>query len=182
MFMLLLSVAGNETTRNATTHGMYGLSSTPGQWDLLKGNLPELMPNAIEEMVRWGSPVLHFRRQTTAPTEIGGVELDADDKVVMWHVSANRDENVFDDPDTFDIERSNANEQVGFGGGGAHYCLGANLAKAELRIIYTEIATRMPDIKVVGEPERLRSNFISGIKSMPVSFTPGKRKHPADAT
>ena len=182
MFMLLLSVAGNETTRNATTYGMYGLSSTPGQWDLLKGNLPELMPNAIEEMVRWGSPVLHFRRQTTAPTEIGGVELDADDKVVMWHVSANRDENVFDDPDTFDIERSNANEQVGFGGGGAHYCLGANLAKAELRIIYTEIATRMPDIKVVGEPERLRSNFISGIKSMPVSFTPGKRKHPADAT
>ena len=181
MFMLLLSVAGNETTRNATTHGMFGLSSTPGQWDLLKSDLPGLLPNAIDEMVRWGSPVLHFRRQSTAPTQIGDVEIDADEKIIMWHVSANRDENVFEDPDTFNIERHNANEQVGFGGGGAHYCLGANLAKAELRIIYTEIATRMPDLKVVGDPERLRSNFISGIKHMPVTFTPGKRKHPVGA-
>ena len=180
MFMLLLSVAGNETTRNATSHGMHGLSSTPGQWDLLKSNLPELIPNALDEMVRWGSPVLHFRRQSSAPTELGGVEIDADEKIVMWHVSANRDETVFEDPDTFNIERHNAHDQIGFGGGGAHYCLGANLAKAELRIIFTEIATRMPDIKVVGEPERLRSNFIQGIKHMPVSFTPGKRKHPVE--
>lgn len=177
MFMLLLSVAGNETTRNATSHGMWGLMSNPDQFELLKSDLDAHVGNMIEETVRWGSPVMHFRRQTTGPCEVGGVPIDENEKVVMWHVSANRDESLFDDPNAFDIERPNAIDHVGFGGGGAHYCLGANLAKAELRIIFTEIATRMPDITFTSPPERLRSNFIQGIKHIPVTFTPGVRKH-----
>lgn len=179
MFILLLAVAGNETTRNATAHGMHALLTHPDQFDALKGDL-SLLPSAVEEIVRWATPVLHFRRQATRDAMIGGTAIKAGDKVVMWHISANRDEDAFDDPFSFDIRRD-PNEHVGFGGGGAHFCLGANLARMELRLIFEEIATRMGDMQLDGDVERLRSNFIGGIKHMPVTFTPGVRKHAVDA-
>ena len=135
------------------------------------------MDTAVDEIIRWASPVLHFRRTTTADTELLGQEIPKDTRVVMWYISANRDSDVFEDPFTFDITRT-PNDHIAFGGGGAHYCLGANLARAELRLIFQEIALRMPDMKLEGEPERLRSNFIGGIKHLPVSWTPGKRIDP----
>lgn len=180
MFFMLLAVAGNETTRNATSHGMKALMDNPDQFEKLKAN-PDLLPSAVEEIVRWATPVLHFRRTAMRDYELGGKLIRKGDKVVMWHISANRDETVFEDPFRFDIERS-PNDHIGFGGGGPHYCLGANLARMELRIIFEEIITRMPDIELAGEPEYLRSNFIGGIKHMPVRFTPGPRLEPAPAT
>ncbi len=177
MFMLLLTVAGNETTRNATAHGMLALLEHPDQWERLKADPDGLLDTAVEEIVRWATPVLHFRRTATADTEIGGREIREGDKVVMWHISANRDEEVFDDPFVFDVGRT-PNDHIAFGGGGAHYCLGANLARAELRIIFREIVERLGDIELAGEPERLRSNFIGGIKHLPVRFPPGPRRHP----
>jgi cholest-4-en-3-one 26-monooxygenase len=179
MFFLLLAVAGNETTRNATSHGMKALIENPDQFEKLKAN-PDLLPSAVEEIVRWATPVLHFRRTAMRDYELGGKLIKKGDKVVMWHISANRDETVFEDPFRFDIERS-PNDHVGFGGGGPHFCLGANLARLELRIIFEEIITRMPDIELAGEPEYLRSNFIGGIKHMPVRFTPGRRLEPVPA-
>ncbi|WP_208027042.1 cytochrome P450 [Rhabdothermincola sediminis] len=180
MFFMLLAVAGNETTRNATSHGMKALMDNPDQFEKLKAN-PDLLPSAVEEIVRWATPVLHFRRTAMRDYELGGKLIRKGDKVVMWHISANRDETVFEDPFRFDIERS-PNDHIGFGGGGPHYCLGANLARMELRIIFEEIITRMPDIELAGEPEYLRSNFIGGIKHMPVRFTPGPRLEPVPAT
>ena len=178
MFMLLLAVAGNETTRNATAHGMDALLTHPDQFAELVADR-SLLPNAIDEILRWASPVMYFRRTTTTDTSIRGIDIPEGSKVLMWHVSANRDEDVFEDPFTFDIHRPNAAEHIAFGGGGAHYCLGANLARAELRIIFNEILDRMPDMVATGPTERLRSNFIGGIKHIPVAFTPGARKHPA---
>lgn len=180
MFMLMLAVAGNETTRNATAHGMNALLANPDQYTALVADR-SLLPNAIEEIVRYASPVLHFRRTATADTTIRGVDIPAGSKIIMWHVSANRDEEVFEDPYRFDIYRKNAVDQVGFGGGGAHFCLGANLARAELRIIFNEILDRIPEIHAAGPAESLRSNFIGGIKHLPVTFPPGERKHPAVA-
>lgn len=179
MFMLLLSVAGSETTRTATSHGIQALFDHPDQMQLLQDRLDddELIASAIEEMVRWATPVHHFRRTATRDTELRGKKIKAGDKVVMWHVSANRDEEIFDEPFRFDIQRS-PNEHIAFGGGGAHFCLGANLARAELRIIFREILRRMPDIAPAGPPQLLRSNFINGVKHLPVRFTPGERKHP----
>jgi cholest-4-en-3-one 26-monooxygenase len=178
MFMLLLAVAGNETTRNATAHGMYALLTNPDQWDKLKADPEGLWETAVDEILRYATPVLHFRRTATADTEIGGKQIKKGDKVVMWHISATRDEEVFDDPDTFDIERQN-NDHIAFGGGGAHFCLGANLARMELKLIFDEITRRLPDMQLAGEPDRLRSNFIGGIKRMPVTFTPGDRVNPS---
>ncbi len=177
MFMMLLTVAGNETTRNTTAHGMLALMRNPDAYQALVGN-PSLLPTAVEEMLRYASPVLHFRRTATRDTEIRGQEIKKGDKVVMWHISANRDEEVFDDPYTFDIYRS-PNDHVAFGGGGAHFCLGANLARMELNLIFAEILERIPDMQLAGEPQMLRSNFISGVKHMPVTFTPGARKNAA---
>jgi cholest-4-en-3-one 26-monooxygenase len=171
MFFMLLSVAGNETTRNATSHGMKALLDNPDQFDKLKAD-PGLVPGAVEEIVRWATPVLHFRRTAMHDYELGGKKISAGDKVVMWHISANRDETVFDDPFRFDIERS-PNEHIGFGGGGPHFCLGANLARMELQLIFDEICRRMPDMRLDGEVEYLRSNFIGGIKHMPVRYSPG---------
>jgi cholest-4-en-3-one 26-monooxygenase len=179
MFILLLAVAGNETTRNATAHGMHALMENPDQYQKLREN-PELLDSAVEEIVRWATPVLHFRRQSRVDLELRGKHIKPGDKVVMWHMSANRDEEVFDDPYTFDIERT-PNDHIGFGGGGAHFCLGANLARAQLKIIFTELMERIPDMKLAGETERLRSNFIGGIKHMPVTFSPGPRRHAPDA-
>jgi cholest-4-en-3-one 26-monooxygenase len=174
MFMLLLTVAGNETTRNATAHGMYALLTHPEQLQALRDDMDGLMPTAVDEILRWGSPVLHFRRTATADAEIRGREIKSGDKVVMWHISANRDEEVFSDPFTFDITRS-PNPHVAFGGGGPHYCLGANLARMELRLILTELLARLPDIELAGEPQYLVSNFIGGIKHLPVTWSPGRR-------
>lgn len=179
MFILLLAVAGNETTRNATAHGMHALMTNPDQYAKLVAD-PSLITSAIEEIVRWATPVMYFRRQAMRDLELRGKQIKAGDKVVMWHISANRDEEVFADPFRFDIERS-PNDHVGFGGGGAHFCLGANLARSELRLIFHELVTRIPDMALAGDPQRLRSNFIGGIKHMPVTFTPGLRKHPVGA-
>ncbi len=179
MFILLLAVAGNETTRNATAHGMHALLTHPDELAKLRAN-PELMGSAVEEILRWATPVMYFRRQATRDAELRGKQIKAGDKVVMWHISANRDEEVFDDPFRFDIERS-PNEHIAFGGGGAHYCLGTNLARMELRLIFEEILERLHDVRFDGEVERLRSNFIGGIKHMPIAFAPGARRHSVDA-
>jgi cholest-4-en-3-one 26-monooxygenase len=173
-FMLLLTVAGNETTRNTTSWGMHALMQNPDQYKLLVER-PELLDSAVEEILRWASPVLHFRRTAMADTEIGGQAIAKDDKVVMWYISANRDENVFADPYAFDITRD-PNEHVAFGGGGTHFCLGANLARAELRILFAELIERIPDMQMTADPEILRSNFIGGVKHMPVKFTEGARR------
>ena len=171
MFMLLLAVAGNETTRNTTAWGMWALMQHPEQYASLRDNLDTQLSPAVEEILRWASPVMYFRRTAMCDTEVAGQEIRAGDKVVMWHISANRDEEVFDDPYTFDITRS-PNPHVAFGGGGPHYCLGANLARMELRLILTELLTRITDLQLAGEPERLVSNFIGGIKHLPVTWTP----------
>ncbi|MDE0237140.1 MAG: cytochrome P450, partial [bacterium] len=180
MFMLLLTVAGNETTRNATAQGMLALMDHPEQFDIVKNSPDGVTDTHIDELLRWSTPVLHFRRTATEDTEIRGQHIDKGDKVVIWHISADRDEEVFEDPFTFDVNRT-PNEQIAFGGGGAHYCLGANLAKMELRLIFQEIIERMPDIHRVGEPEWLRSNFIGGVKHLPVAWTPGKKVNPGPA-
>ncbi|MCB1005691.1 MAG: cytochrome P450, partial [Acidimicrobiales bacterium] len=175
LFILLLAVAGNETTRNATAHGMHALMTHPDQFALLCEQ-PELLPTAVEEILRWASPVLYFRRQATRNYELRDTTIKAGDKVAMWFVSGNRDEEVFDDPYTFDITRS-PNDHIAFGGGGAHFCLGANLARLELRLLFEQVVQRLPDMRLAGDVERLRSNFIGGIKHIPVQFTPGKRLH-----
>ncbi len=174
LFFLLLSVAGNETTRNLISHGMLALIEHPDQRTKLLED-PALLPSATEEMLRWGSPVMHFRRTATSDTEIGGQPIKEHDKVVIWYISANRDEDVFKDPYKFDIERS-PNEHVAFGGGGPHFCLGTNLAKLEIRVMFEELSRRLPDMELAGPVQRLRSNFINGIKHMPVSFTSQPRE------
>jgi len=179
LFILLLAVAGNETTRNATAHGMHALMTNPDQFAKLRER-PELMASATEEILRWSSPVLYFRRQATRDFELRDKTIKAGDKIALWYVSGNRDEEVFEDPFRFDVERS-PNEHVAFGGGGAHFCLGANLARLELRLLFEQIVARTGDMHIAGDVERLRSNFIGGIKHIPVAFTPGKRLHSAEA-
>ncbi|MHB8669643.1 MAG: cytochrome P450 [Acidimicrobiales bacterium] len=170
LFFLLLAVAGNETTRNLISHGMQALIEHPDQRARLLAD-PTLLPSAVEEMLRWGTPVMHFRRTAQRATEIGGQSIAEGDKVVIWYISANRDEAVFDDPYLFDIARS-PNEHVAFGGGGPHFCLGANLARLEITIVFEQLLARLPDMELAGPVQRLRSNFINGIKHMPVTFTP----------
>ena len=170
MFALLLTVAGNETTRNATAHGMKALMDHPDQLARLQDDpSPEAIATAVEEILRWATPVLHFRRTAMADYELRGKQIKAGDKVVMWHISANRDEEVFDEPFRFDVTRS-PNDHIAFGGGGPHFCLGANLARLELRLIFTELVSRLPRLEPDGEVEYLRSNFIGGIKRMPVRW------------
>ena len=176
MFMLLLTVAGNETTRNTTSWGMWALMQHPEQYAALRED-PELLNPAVEEILRWASPVLHFRRTAMADAEIHGQPIAKGDKIVMWHISANRDDEVFTDPFKFDITRS-PNEHVAFGGGGPHFCMGANLARLELRLIFREVLDRIPDMHLTGEPQLLRSNFIGGVKHMPVDFSRGPRVLP----
>ena len=177
-FFLLLAVAGNETTRNLISGGMLALFEHPDQKEKLLAH-PELLPTAVEEMLRWISPVICFRRTATQDTEVRGQKIREGDKVVMFYISANRDEEVFERADQFDITRS-PNEHLAFGIG-EHYCLGSNLARLEIRIMFEEILRRLPDIELAGQPRRLRSNFISGIKSMPVRFTPERRRAVAGA-
>ncbi|MEU0569897.1 cytochrome P450 [Nonomuraea sp. NPDC005983] len=166
LFVLLLVVAGNETTRNAASGGMLALFEHPEQWERLTAD-PTLAGTAADEIVRWVSPVNLFRRTATADLELGGQQVKADDKVVVFYASANRDASVFPDADTFDIGRS-PNPHIGFGGGGAHFCLGNHLAKLELRILFEQLARRYPGIRQTGPARRLRSLFINGIKELPV--------------
>jgi cholest-4-en-3-one 26-monooxygenase len=170
LFFLLLTVAGNETTRNAASGGMLALFDHPDQWQRLLADR-ELIRTAAEEIVRWVSPVNLFRRTAACDTELGGQAIAEGDKVVVFYASANRDESVFDDPQTFDIGRD-PNPHIGFGGGGPHFCLGRHLAALELRVLLATVAERMPDIRLDGDVSRLRSNFLNGIKHMPVRFTP----------
>ncbi|MFI0355536.1 cytochrome P450 [Actinomadura sp. 9N407] len=173
LFVIMLSIAGNETTRTATAGGMQAFFDYPEQWERLK-NDRSLIPTAVEEIVRWVSPINQFRRTATQDTELGGKEIKAGDKVVLFYASANRDEKVFDDPFRFDVARD-PNPQIGFGGGGPHFCLGTHLARMNLRIIFETILDRVPDIRPAGEPRRLRSNFVNGVKELPVEFTPQYR-------
>ncbi len=173
LFFLLLTVAGNETTRNLISGGMAAFFENPDQWELLR-NDRSLLPSAVEEMLRYVTPVMNFRRQTTQELELGGQQIEADSKVVFFHISANRDEAVFDDPQTFDITR-NPNPHIAFGAGGPHFCLGANLARMEIRVMFEHLLDRMPDIRLDGKVQRLQSQFISGVKHIPVAFPPAAR-------
>ncbi|MDQ1375543.1 MAG: cholest-4-en-3-one 26-monooxygenase, partial [Actinomycetota bacterium] len=170
LFFMLLTVAGNETTRNLISHGMQALMEHPDQYALLRED-PSLVDSAVEEMLRWASPVMHFRRTASRDCEIGGQPIAQGDKVVIWYISANRDEKVWDDPYTFDITRQD-NQHVSFGGGGPHFCLGANLARMEARVMFREIIERFEIIEPAGDVARLRSNFINGIKHLPVRVKP----------
>lgn len=166
LFVLLLVVAGNETTRNAASGGMLTLFDHPDQWSRLVAD-PALSRTAADEIVRWVSPVNLFRRTATADLMLSGQQIRENDKVVVFYSSANRDSSAFAQPHTFDIGRD-PNPHIGFGGGGAHFCLGNHLAKLELRVLFEQLAVRFPRLRQTGEVRRLRSNFINGIKELPV--------------
>jgi cytochrome P450 len=166
-FFILLVVAGNETTRNAISHGMLQLTEHPDQKAAWFGDFEGKTKGAVEEIVRWASPVIHFRRTATRDTEIRGVKIKAGEKVVMWYNSGNRDEEIYENPHQFNIARTLAPAQVGFGAGGPHFCLGANLARREIAVMFDEIRRRLPNLAITGEPAYLQSNFINGIKRMP---------------
>jgi methyl-branched lipid omega-hydroxylase len=170
-FFILLVVAGNETTRNAISHGVLALSRYPEERDKWWSDFDRLTPTAVEEIVRWASPVVYMRRTLTRDFELGGVKMAAGDKAALWYNSANRDESKFADPWTFDVARD-PNPHLGFGGGGAHFCLGANLARREIRVVFDELRREIPDIVAIEEPSRLLSQFIHGIKRLPVAWTP----------
>ncbi|MCX6395764.1 MAG: cytochrome P450 [Propionibacteriales bacterium] len=165
-YFTLLAVAGNDTTRNTTSHGMLALLDHPEQRDLLVSDYDRYVPGAIDEFLRWGTPVMTFRRTAMKDVEIGGQQVAAGDKVVMFYSSADRDELVFEDPWTFDITRT-PNHHVAFGGGGIHYCLGHHVARAQLRAIFSELLTKAPDLKL-GEPEFVVGHFMNAIKRLPV--------------
>jgi cholest-4-en-3-one 26-monooxygenase len=165
-FTLLLSVAGNETTRNAISHGMIAFHEHPDQWEIYKRERPE---TAADEIVRWSTPVSVFQRTALEDVVIGGQQIKAGQRVGLYYAAANFDPDVFEDPYTFDIKRD-PNPHLGFGGTGAHYCIGANLARLEINLIFNAIADVLPDITVVGEPKRLRSGWLHGIKEIPVAY------------
>ena len=166
-FVILLAVAGNETTRNSITHGMHAFTEFPDQWELYKKLRPV---TAVDEIVRWATPVTSFQRTALQDTELGGVSIKAGQRVVMVYRSANFDEEVFDDPMSFNIMRD-PNPHVGFGGTGAHYCIGANLARMTIDLMFNAIADAMPDLTPLGKPERLRSGWLNGIKHWNVDYT-----------
>jgi len=165
-FFILLVVAGNETTRNAISHGMKALTDFPDQRALWFGDFETHTRTAVEEIVRYSSPVIHFRRTVTTDTELAGQKLSAGDKLVMFYGAANRDERVFTNPEAFDVTRPLQPQQVGFGAGGPHFCLGANLARREISVMFDELRRRMPSLRITGEPAYLQSNFINGIKRL----------------
>nr|WP_040510823.1 cytochrome P450 [Gordonia soli] len=165
-FVILLAVAGNETTRNAITHGMNAFLDRPDQWELFRRDRPS---TTYDEIVRWATPVNCFQRTATRDTELSGVRIAEGQRVGLFYGSANYDSSVFDEPFTFDISR-NPNPHLGFGGSGAHYCIGANLAKMEIEIMMNAIADTIPDISKVAEPVRIRSGWLNGIKELEVSY------------
>jgi cytochrome P450 len=168
-FFILLVVAGNETTRNAIAHGLDLFTRNPDQRALLMSDFDARMPGAVEEIVRYASPVIWMRRTATRDTMLNGHEIKADDKLILYYWSANRDEAVFDAPERFDITRS-PNPHVGFGGPGPHFCLGAHLARREITVMFRELFREVPGIHTAGEPDRLLSNFINGIKHLPYAI------------
>ncbi|WP_300677733.1 cytochrome P450 [Nocardioides sp.] len=165
-FVILLAVAGNETTRNAITHGMQAFFDNPGEWQKWIADRPDTM---IDEVIRWATPVSVFQRTAINDVEIGGQLVKAGQRVGLFYASGNNDEEVFADARTFNISRE-VNPHLAFGGHGAHYCIGANLARLEIKIVFDAIADRMPNIKQTGEPKRLRHSWINGIKELPVSY------------
>lgn len=168
VFFLLLAVAGNETTRNAITHGMKAFFDHPDQWELFRRERPE---TTADEIIRWASPVMQFQRTAMSDHVLGGQQIRAGERVAMFYTAANRDSDLLPEPDRFDITRS-PNDHVAFGGGGPHFCIGANLARAEINIMFDVIADRMPDVVPIGDVRPLRSMFINGIKSFPVRYVP----------
>jgi cholest-4-en-3-one 26-monooxygenase len=165
-FVILLAVAGNETTRNAISHGMLAFLDHPDQWELFRAERPE---TAADEIIRWATPVTVFQRTALADTTLGGQQIRAGQRVGLFYRSANFDEEVFDHPERFDIMRT-PNPHLGFGGSGAHFCLGANLARLEIDLIFNAIADTMPGISLAGDPVRLRSGWLNGVKRLPVSY------------
>ncbi len=166
-YFLLLVVAGNETTRHAISHSMLALIQNPEQIEYLREH-PEAMGDAVEEFLRWASPVYHFRRTATRDTELGGKQIKEGDKVVLWFASGNRDEDVFEHPDRFDVRRQD-NDHVTFGKGSPHFCLGNSLARLEIKILFEELVPRISAITLAGDVRRVRSNFVNGIKELPVT-------------
>ena len=173
-FFVLLVAAGNETTRNAISHGMKALCDHPDQRRIWQQDFDRVAPTAVEEIVRWASPVIFMRRSAVCDTEIGGTKIREGDKLLLFYPSANRDEAVFRDPFRFDVRRD-PNDHLGFGGG-PHFCLGANLARREITVMFEELFRRLPDLEITGPPDRLFSPFIHGIKHMPCRFSP-RRSH-----
>ena len=166
-FVIMLAVAGNETTRNSITHGMIALANNPDQWELFKSDRPS---TTADEIIRWATPVSAFQRTANEDTELAGVQIKKGQRLVMSYRSANFDEEVFEDPHSFNILRD-PNPHVGFGGTGAHFCIGANLARMTINLIFNAVADHMPDLKPIGEPERLRSGWLNGIKHWQVDYT-----------
>jgi cytochrome P450 len=169
VYFVLLATAGNETTRHTISHGLLGLLEHPDELGRLR-NDSELYKPAAEEMLRWATPVHHFRRTTTQDTVLAETEIPAGAKVTTWFVSGNRDETVFEDPDRFDVSRT-PNKHMAFGPGGIHHCMGAHLARMEIKIAFEELLERVKTIELTAKPERLRSNFFNGVKRMPVRVT-----------
>ena len=165
-FTIMLSVAGNETTRNAITHGMIAFMENPEQWEIFKRERPD---TAADEIVRYSTPVVAFQRTAKMDIELGGQQIKKGDRVGLYYAAANFDPDVFEDPYKFDVKRD-PNPHLGFGGTGAHYCIGANLARMEINLIFNAIADHLPDITMIGDPARLRSGWLNGIKALPVSF------------
>jgi cytochrome P450 len=168
-FFLLLAIAGNETTRNTLSHGILALSQHPDQQALLAGD-PDAIKPAVEELLRWATPVMHFRRTVTRGVEIGGQQIPVGDWVLMHYLSANRDEDAFERADEFDVTRTDSGHAA-FGGGGVHFCLGAQLARLELRVMLEELYPKVPGLTVTGPPDRLRSSFFHGIKRLPCAVS-----------
>ena len=170
-FFILLVVAGNETTRNAISHGLIALTENLDQRALWQADPVGIAATGVDEIVRWGSPVIWMRRTVATDTVLGEQDLHPGDKVIMFYSSANRDEDVFEDPFTFDVRRT-PNPHIGFGAAGPHFCLGAHLARQEIDVMFRRLFERLPDIESVGEPDRLLSPFINGIKHLDCTFTP----------
>jgi cytochrome P450 len=174
-FFELLVTAGTDTTGAAIAHGLIALCDNPDQLGLWQADFSQIAPTAIEEILRWSTPVVHFRRTASVDTELGGQDIAAGDKIVLFYNSANRDETAFKAPERFDVTRS-TNPHVTFGGGGPHFCLGAHLARLEMRIMFEQLFERLPDLALSGSPTLMHSMFFNGVNALPCKFTPRRRK------